>query len=64
MLTGNQISLDDGEFFGELLLQHDQPSPYAIEVTRDMLALFVQRTSFIEVIEKQTTFGSGDDAPD
>lgn len=43
--------LDDGEFFGELLLQRDQPSPYAIEVTRDMLALFVQRTSFIEVIE-------------
>ena len=43
--------LDDGEFFGELLLHRDHPSPYAIEVTRDTLALFVQRTSFIEVTE-------------
>jgi len=43
--------LKSGEFFGELLLLRDQPSPYAIEVTQDMRALFVQRTNFIQIVE-------------
>ncbi len=43
--------LKSGEFFGELMLLRDQPSPYAIEVTQDMRALFVQRTSFIQIVE-------------
>jgi CRP-like cAMP-binding protein len=43
--------LGAGEFFGELLLLRDQPSPYAIEVTQDLVTLFVQRTPFIEVAE-------------
>ncbi len=43
--------LGAGEFFGELLLLRDQPSPYAIEVTQDLVTLFVQRMPFIEVAE-------------
>lgn len=43
--------LGAGEFFGELLLLRDQPSPYAIEVTEDLVTLFVQRLPFIEVAE-------------
>lgn len=43
--------LGAGEFFGELLLLRDQASPYAIEVTQDLVTLFVQRTPFIEVAE-------------
>ena len=43
--------LHSGEFFGELVLRRDQPSPYAIEVTQDMLAIFVPRSSFIQIVE-------------
>ena len=43
--------LGAGEFFGELLLLRDQPSPYAIEVTQDLVTLFIQRAPFIEVAE-------------
>ena len=43
--------MHNGEFFGELVLRRDQPSPYAIEVTQDMLAIFVPRSSFIQIVE-------------
>ena len=43
--------LEAGDFFGELLLLRDQPSPYAIEVTQDLVTLFIQRVPFIEVAE-------------
>lgn len=43
--------LNAGEFFGELLLLRDQPSPYAVEVTEDLVTLFIQRLPFIEVAE-------------
>lgn len=43
--------LEPGEFFGELLLLRDQPSSYAIEVTQDLVTLFIPRTPFIEIAE-------------
>lgn len=44
-------TLNAGEFFGEMVLLREKPSLYGVLVTQDMQALFIKRTTLIDVVE-------------
>lgn len=44
-------TLNKADFFGETVLMREQPSPFTITVTKDLKALFIERSMLIEAVE-------------
>ncbi|MEM7125877.1 MAG: mechanosensitive ion channel family protein [Chloroflexota bacterium] len=47
-------TLTAGNFFGETLLLRNQPTPFNVVVKRDMKAMFIERTTMLNVVESNT----------
>ncbi len=47
----NVAQLGPGDFFGETLLLRDRPTAFSVVVMQDMKALFINRTTMLNVVE-------------